>query len=253
MNQHQLNKEIESFIKEKDAIKASYSDADKNYILKYEGSGGQGAKGATGEGVLYEFFTPEYVCQAMWDLASHHGFNEQGYILEPACGTGRLLMPAPNFSKCIGFEINPISARIAEIVCSGATIYRNYFETAFLNPPRFTERVKINGGTWFKNRFSLVIGNPPYGIYKNRYSNYFPEGKRMKQIENFFILKGLQLLEKGGLLIYLTGSNFLRNGISYNEAKQEIGTIGDLIDAYRLPPVFTYSKVRTDIIILRKR
>lgn len=254
MNQHQLNKQIEAFIQEKDTTKAGYTDADKEYILKYEGSGGQASKGATGEGLLYEFYTPDYVCNAMWDLARHHGFNEDGYVLEPSVGTGRLIQPAKDYSKCVGFEINPTSARIAEIVCPKATIHRGYFETVFLKPPRFAERIKTGNHTWLKQYpFSLVIGNPPYGIYKNKYSAYFPEGKRMKQIENFFFFKGLQLLEKGGLLIYLTGSNFLRNGQSYNEAKKEIGEYCDLIDAYRLPPVFSYSQVPTDIIILRKK
>ena len=76
----------------------------------------------------------------------------------------------------------------------------------------------------------------------------------MKQIEKlFFHIKGLQFFEKGGLLIYLTGSNFYEMVLVTMRQNKKSETIGDLIDAYRLPPVFTYSKVPTDIIILRKR
>ncbi|HEY4787642.1 MAG TPA: hypothetical protein VIH57_16410, partial [Bacteroidales bacterium] len=129
-NQYQLNKEIESFIKDKDSRNESYSQTDIDFIQKYEGSGGQGSKGATGEGVLYEFFTPGYVVKLMWELAFRYGFDKSGTVLEPSIATGRLIEPAPDKTKCVGFEINPVSARIAEISYPGATIHRGYFETA---------------------------------------------------------------------------------------------------------------------------
>jgi len=252
-NQYQLNKEIESFIKDKDSRNEGYSRVDIEFIQKYEGSGGQGSKGATGEGILYEFFTPGYVVKLMWELAFRYGFDKSGTVLEPSIATGRLIEPAPDKTKCIGFEINPVSARIAEISYPGATIHREYFETAFMQPERFTRRLPANQTTWLKEYpFSLVIGNPPYGKYHNKYSSCFPTPK-MPQIEQFFMYYGLQLLKPGGLLIYLTSSNFLRNGITYNKAKDEIGKYAELVDAYRLPPVFRFSEVPVDIIVLKRK
>jgi hypothetical protein len=252
-NQYQLNKEIESFIREKDMKNESYSLADIEFIQQYEGSGGQGSKGATGEGVLYEFYTPDYLVKLMWELAFHYGFDKMGTVLEPSIATGRLIEPAPDKTKCVGFEINPVSARIAEISHPGATIYRGYFETAFMQPERFTKRLPSNQVTWLKEYpFSLVIGNPPYGKYQNKYSSYFPTPK-MAQIEQFFMFYGLQLLKPGGLLIYLVSSNFLRNGITYTKAKDEIGKYAELLDAYRLPPVFRFSDVPVDIIVLKRK
>jgi len=252
-NQYQLNKEIEAFIKTKDSKKQSYSVDDIDYINQYEGSGGQGSKGASGEGLLYEFFTPDYIVELMWELAYRYGFDGTGNVLEPSIATGRLIKQAPDKSKCVGFEINPISARIAEITYPEATIHRGYFETAFLESPRFTSRIKGNNLTWLKEYpFSLVIGNPPYGKYKNKFSSYFSKPK-LHQIELFFMYYGLQLLKKNGLLIYISSSNFLRNGISYNSEKEEIGKIAELVDAYRLPPVFKFSEVPTDILVLKKK
>jgi hypothetical protein len=252
-NQYQLNQEIESFIQDKDKRKESYSQTDIEFIQKYEGSGGQGSKGATGEGILYEFYTPDYVVQLMWELAFRYGFDKSGTVLEPSIATGRLIEQAPNKTKCVGFEINPISARIAEIIYPGTTIHRGYFETAFMQPERFTKRLPLSQLTWLKEYpFSLVIGNPPYGKYRNKYSSYFPTPK-MPQIEQFFMYYGLQLLKPGGLLIYLTSSNFLRNGLTYNKAKDEIGKVAELLDAYRLPPVFRFSVVPTDIIVFRRK
>jgi type I restriction-modification system DNA methylase subunit len=252
MNQFELNKQIQQFILQKDKNAESYSTADRKFIAQYEGSGGQGSKGATGEGVLYEFFTPDFICELMWKLAYRYGFTAGGSVLEPSVGTGNLLKWAPNNSKCYGFEINPISKRITEILYPDAKIYEGYFETAFLQEPRFTSRLK-DKITWLEGYpFSLVIGNPPYGKYKNKYSSYFTRPK-MHQIELFFMYQGLQLLKPGGLMVYLTGSNFLRNGISYQSEKLELEKLADIVDAYRLPPVFKFSKVPTDIIVFKRK
>ena len=252
MNQFELNKQIQQFILQKDKNAESYSTADRKFIAQYEGSGGQGSKGATGEGVLYEFFTPDFICELMWKLAYRYGFKAGGSVLEPSVGTGNLLKWAPNNSKCYGFEINPISKRITEILYPDAKIYEGYFETAFLQEPRYTARLK-DKLTWLEGYpFSLVIGNPPYGKYKNKYSSYFTRPK-MHQIELFFMYQGLQLLKPGGLMVYLTGSNFLRNGITYQSEKLEMEKIADILDAYRLPPVFKFSKVPTDIIVFKRK
>ena len=252
MNQFELNNKIEALIKKKDAAGDSYSQSDRDFIVQYEGSGGQGSKGASGEGVLYEFYTPEKICELMWLLAYRYGFKPQGTVLEPSVGAGKLLQHAPNKQKCYGFEINPTSRRITQILYPEAKIYEGYFETAFLAPPRFTSPLK-NQMTWMDGYpFSLVIGNPPYGKYKNKYSSYFTKPK-MHQIELFFMYQGLQLLKPGGLLVYLTGSNFLRNGISYQSEKLEMEKLADILDAYRLPPVFKFSKVPTDIIVFKRK
>jgi type I restriction-modification system DNA methylase subunit len=252
MNQFELNNKIEALIKKKDAAGDSYSQSDRDFIAQYEGSGGQGSKGASGEGVLYEFYTPEKICELMWLLAYRYGFKPQGTVLEPSVGTGKLLQHAPNKQKCYGFEINPTSRRITQILYPEAKIYEGYFETAFLQEPRYTARLK-DKLTWLEGYpFSLVIGNPPYGKYKNKYSSYFTKPK-MHQIELFFMHYGLQLLKPGGLMVFITGSNFLRNGISYQSEKLEIEKLADIVDAYRLPPVFKFSKVPTDIIVLKRK
>lgn len=252
MNQFELNKQIQQLILKKDKAGETYSFDEKKFIAQYEGSGGQGSKGATGEGVLYEFFTPDFVCELMWKLAYRYGFKAGGTVLEPSVGTGNLLKWAPNNSKCYGFEINPISKRITEILYPDAKIYEGYFETAFLQEPRYTARLK-DKLTWLEGYpFSLVIGNPPYGKYKNKYSSYFTKPK-MHQIELFFMHYGLQLLKPGGIMVFITGSNFLRNGISYQSEKLEIEKLADIVDAYRLPPVFKFSKVPTDIIVFKRK
>lgn len=251
-NQYEVNQYIQSFIAQKDDKGEGYTDTDKELIARYSGSGGLASKGAKADaGLLYEFYTPEWLCALLWKLAFHHGYDG-GTVLEPSCATGNLFKDAPDTSKCVGFETNPTSARIAQILYPKATVHTGYFETAFLEPPRFVSKIK-GKTTWLEEYpFSLVIGNPPYGIYKNRYSSYFDK-KLFKQVEIFFIYQAIQVLKSGGLLVYLISQNFLRTGDKYNHAKERIGQLADLIDAYRLPKVFAQSDVPTDILVLRKK
>ncbi len=250
-DQVSLNKRIEQFLAEKKLSKKAFTAEEIAFIQSYEGSGGQAGKGATGQGLLHEFYTPDYVVELLWELANRFGYDG-GSILEPSVATGRMFKYVPKDAICVGFEINPVSAEIARLSYPNATIHTGFFETAFLEAPRFTKRMK-SGLTWLKEYpFSLVIGNPPYGKYKNSYSSYFPS-PAMAQIEMFFIYYGLLLLKKGGLLIYVISSNFLRNGNTYDKAKQEIEKIAVIEDAYRLPPVFKSSQVPVDIIVLRKK
>lgn len=251
-----LNQEIETLLDTKKVFSAD----ELNYLRNYSGSGGKAKDGATGEGLLYEFYTPDWIAALMWEIATVHGY-QGGNVLETSCGTGVFFDTAPeNLNHSfVGFEVNPYSAKIAQLRHPKATIYNQYFETAFLDPQtKFRSRIKLRNKefTWLKQYpFDLVIGNPPYGIYQNQYSPYFPELKRLgiKQMELAFMYWGLSLLKSGSLLVYITSQNLLRTGFAYQQAKETIGKMADLVDAYRLPAVFDSSQVPTDILVFRKK
>lgn len=250
---YELNHTIRELIRTKDAKGDAYSKDELTFISQYEGDGGgKTNERSNGEGILYEFYTPAYVVDLMWELARFHGYSS-GSVLEPSFATGRFLKSVYDTEKVTGFEIDPVSYRIAQLLYPKAKLYNNYFETAFLKAPRYSTPVEAKIVTWLEDYpFSLVIGNPPYGIHRNRYSAYFKTPK-MAQMELFFIYYGLKLLKPGGLLVYITSSNILRNGISYGDEKKEMEKLADLVDAYRLPPVFQTSQVPTDIIILKRK
>lgn len=254
-NQQQINAQIEALLIERDFNKESFSKQELEFIKRYEGSGGQASKGGQGQGLLHEFYTPDYVCELMWKLARKHGYKT-GNVLEPSCGTGRFIGYANNPEDVVGFEINPTALRIAQITNTRngkqPTLYEAYFETAFMESPRYTNRLP-KFQTWLKEYpFSLVIGNPPYGAFKSYYSSYFKK-PNMPQKEHFFIYYGLQLLKKGGLLVYITSSSFLNTGDQYNNLRGELDKICTLEEAFRLPPVFKFSNVPTDILILKRK
>lgn len=249
VSEFQRNKQIEALIDRKDFAGEEYSKAELEFISAYRGSGGQAPRGATGTGVLYEFYTPTEVAGFMWELARHYGFSG-GSVLEPSIGSGELALPAPSSSEVTGFETNTYSARIAELRLPGSTVYRQFFETAFIEGPRYVNKAQK---PWIKGYpFSLVIGNPPYGTHANRYSSFFTR-PQMPNLESFFIYYGLKLLRPGGLLVYLIPQGWMRTGSAYNKAKEACARLAVLRDAYRLPPVFEKSQIPVDILVYQRK
>lgn len=231
--------------------KKTLSQEDMSVLKSYEPNDGRNR--------LYSFFTPEWLCEVMYNLAIRYGFDtKKGKILEPACGTGNFLEVLDNPQNCTAFELDPINFEISKKRAPKVKIYNQFFETAFLQPERYTTRMRSRGSTkysptWVKDYpFDLVIGNPPYGKYKNLYSSYF-RNLKIKQVEMFFMYQSLILLKKGGLLVFITGSNFMRNDKTYLHEKKLIGRLADFVDAYRMPKVFKNTDVPTDILIFRKK
>jgi len=247
-NSYELNVMIEDFIVEKDHEDHVYSEEDKNYISQYTGGGGLIKQGAKGKGILYEYFTPDAIVQKMWGLAYKYGYA-LGDVLEPACGIGNFIKYAPPTTNIVGYEINPYSNRIAEILYPHATIYQQPFETLF-----FAGNVHLKGD-YSGDKFDLVIGNPPYGEFSGKWAGM---GEKKwtgaTEYDQYFITRGLDLLNENGLLIFIVPSSFLSNGSKYNKLKDKIAAKADLIDAYRMPQrVFKTTDIGTDIVVFKRK
>lgn len=232
------------------SLSETLNDKEREILSHYSGFGGKLSdleKGHGGE--IYEFYTPDYLCKLMWDIAIYYGFDGKGNVLEPSCGNGNLIKYAPDKSKVTAFEINTDSARIAKLLYN-ATIYPYEFERAFLEGNMWNKPIKQKA-TWLPQYpFSLIIGNPPYGVHTGYYKAFFQ--KNYKRVEFFFIQKGLELLQNEGLMVFLVPSLFMMNGDKYQGTKQEIAQVADLVDAYRVGSVFDNSKVMADVLVFRK-
>ena len=244
VNKHDLNQQIEEFINEKGD--EDYSVEDKQFIAGYTGSGGLIKQGAKGKGVLYEYFTPDAIIEKMWGLAYKYGYKG-GAVLEPSCGTGNFFKYAPREAEITGYEINPYSARIAQLLYPKASIYQKPFEGIF-----------FAGNTHLKDdfgpsRYELVIGNPPYGEFSGKWAG-MGEKKWIGagQYDHYFIIRGLDLLLPEGLLVFIVPSAFLKN--KYSKVKEKIAERAQLLDAYRLPErVFKTTDIGTDIIVFKRK
>jgi hypothetical protein len=247
-SQHELNNEIEAFIEKKDKEGSSFNEEEKNYIRQYTGSGGLIKEGAAGRGVLYEYYTPDIVVQKMWGMAFKYGYDG-GSILEPSVGTGNFLKYAPKDAIVFGFETNHFSARIAQILYPNAHIHEKAFESLF-----FAGNIHLKDD-FDHPPYSLVIGNPPYGDFTGKYAGM---GEKQwtgaTEYDQYFILRGLDLLKKGGLLVFVVPSSFLSYNVKSAKVKEKIASKVDLMDAYRLPiRTFDTTDIGTDILLLRKK
>lgn len=247
-SQHELNKEIEALIDEKDKKGESILGLDRVFISQYTGSGGLIKEGASGRGVLYEYYTPDEVVKKMWGLAYKYGYDG-GSILEPSVGTGNFLKYAPKTAIIFGFETNHYSARIAQILYPNAHIHEKAFETLF-----FAGNIHLKDD-FDHPLYSLVIGNPPYGDFTGKYAGM---GEKQwtgaTEYDQYFILRGLDLLKKGGLLVFVVPSSFLAYNVKSAKVKEKIASKVDFMDAYRLPiRTFDTTDIGTDILLLRKK
>jgi type I restriction-modification system DNA methylase subunit len=203
---------------------------------------------------LTQFYTPDFICKKIYKTAYSLGVPKDGKVLEPSCGNGRFIKHAPDQSKVVGFEISEIPYKISSKLYPQATIHHKYFEQALLKAPRFTDIIRGSSPTWIKQYpFDLVIGNPPYGKHKNKWQSFFSFPK-FPQIEFFFIHYGVKLLRPGGLLIYVTSSNFIRTGLSYQANKTKILELLKPVGTYRMPNKFMeLTEVGSDILFFRKK
>ena len=129
-----------------------------------------------------------------------------------------------------------------------ATVQQQTFEQCF-----------FRGNIHLKDQFTqakvdLVIGNPPYGAFSGRWAGMGEkQWTRARSYEEYFVLRGLDLLRPGGLLIYILPHGFLDGDKS--KAKQKIASqLSRVVDSYRLPnKLFPTTQIGTDILVLRKK
>lgn len=244
-NQHELNKAIEEFINNKEYEKYSELPEEiKEWLKKYAGAGGLEKQGALGKGLLSEYYTPKNVVKKMWDLTSQYIETNGANALEPSVGIGRFLENAPDNINFDVVEMNPVSAKITELLYPNANVEVGEFQKRFINPKTSTPVKEVTP------EYDIVIGNPPYGQYSGRYKG-LGEGKGISRFETYFIKRGLDLLKDNGVMAYIIPSSFLDSPMS--PTKLEISRNSEILDAYRLPEnTFDTTSIGTDIIILRK-
>lgn len=242
-NAHELNVAIENFIKNKEYKKYDVLPEEiKVWLKKYTGAGGKEKQGATGKGLLSEYYTPKNIVKKMWDITSQYINTDGAKVLEPSVGIGRFLEFAPENINADVVEMNPVSAKITELLYPQATVTVGQFEEKFIKNNAPVKSVTPE--------YDIVIGNPPYGAYSGKYKG-MGEGKGIERIETYFISRSLDTLKENGIMTFIIPSSFLDGAIS--SIKLQIGQKAELLDAYRLPEnTFDTTSIGTDIIVLRK-
>ena len=251
-NQHEINELIRSLIKKNGAERNKYSPQELQLLEYYEGSGGLAKEGEAGARLLDQFFTPNEIIKKMWGLAFKHGFTfKDANILEPSVGSGRFLkfIPENEIDNVVTFEVDETAHTICKLLFPKFTHHLDSFESVFFNGKRHV------GLAGIEKFYDLVIGNPPYREYVSKYS---PLGEReatgASTFDQYFIMRGVDVLKPGGLLIFIIPSSFMNNKAKYNGFKEKLAEKADLLEAFRLPSgIFGTTDVTTDILVLIKK
>ena len=260
-NPYELNRAIERLLDSKGEERDEYSPDEISFIGYYSGYGGLEKQGKFEinelKGLLYEYFTPDAVVQKMWGLAYKYGYGTIGdnSVFEPSTGIGAFIKYVPFGVRVAGNEINKYSAKICKILYPNAHITLQPFEKNFIK-----NNLSIKENIQDLPKYSMLIGNPPYGELKSKFIGMGEDKFTTAQnwIE-YFIVRGLDMLHPGGLLIYNVGAEQRNGGTLFldskmSKVKQMIFDKAELLDAYRLHVnIFERTGVSSEILVFKKR
>lgn len=216
-------------------ITKEVSDDIKTIARQYK-SGGVSKKG---RGILDEYYTDGKIVDAVNMLIAPYFNNSKAIrVLEPSVGVGNFLSAINNIltSEVVAFEINETTARIAKVLYPNTEVNLRSFETEFIDDSGKKKPLP--------KKFTLVIGNPPYGSHRGLYKGLGEESK-IARYEDYFVKRSLDILEEGGVLAMVLPSSWIDRYTEFGGYSIEA--------AYRLPSgAFEATQVGTDIVVLKK-
>lgn len=219
-------------------------DEEQAKILRqYTPAGGMEKKGAEGRGLLDEYYTPNGVVAAMWEIVKKYvTLNENVRVLEPSAGIGRFIDSVSGVTDVDALEINEKTAIIAKLLHPDVQVWNKQFETLFISERGNQKDIK--------ETYDVVIGNPPYGEHRGRYLGLGEEAK-IKKYEEYFIKRSLDITKPDGIVAMLVPSGILRTSLS--TSKEKIAALGELVLAYRFPNgIFDKTEIGTDLLVFKK-
>ena len=198
---------------------------------------------------LGQFFTPREIVDFMVKfLQKNNLIPNDGYILDPACGSAGILIQSQDGNqKIIGFDINERLTRVSKMnmAIHGIKNFEIYNES-FLNdndlPP-----------------ISLVITNPPFGVDEKQKEILekfkFGVNKTKRELEILFLEKIIKVLKPGGICAIVLPDGFFNN-ISLKDERKYLLDNCEIIASVDLPEnVFksTGTGCETSILFFRKK
>ncbi len=241
-SQKKIREQCREILKKPDS---EITEDDKKILAQYEGGGGLDEEKRTNAEVLNAFYTPGSLIDKVWTLVDAYAPDAKS-VLEPSAGVGRFAKDRPD-NEFTMYELDETSARINKILHPEANVIQGAFQKQFLDDgERF---LKIG---YEQPKHDVVIGNPPYGKYNDKYKG-LGEGKEFDRYEEYFISRGLEALkDEKSVLAFVVPSGFLDT--ADDRQKKIIASKGEILDAYRLPEgTFETTEVGTDILIMRKK
>lgn len=214
------------------------SDEERSLLAGYTGRGG-----LKGENSETEYYTPEPVADATWEMLKVNGFAG-GSVGEPSCGTGIFLQTKPAKTKVVANELSSISSKVAGLLHQDDDVQNVPFEEQAANMP--------------DGSLDSAIGNVPFSLnrpYKQKDPAY---AERNMTLEQYFIERMVDKVRAGGLVGLLIPTSVIeRKSKQYREYRRGLSLKAEFLGAVRLPSG-TFKKgqqgteVPVDVILLKK-
>lgn len=160
-------------------------------------------------------YTPLWLARSMWATFDRLSAGVSGPVVEPGCGHGVFIGTAPDPSRVVGIEMDPMSAAIAAALYPSARIVTAAIESTPLPA----------GG------FAGAIGNVPFAQHKP-YDRLLNPGRKMS-LHNYCIMRALHATAPGGVVVLLTSRYTMDSQSTY--AREQMAGLADLVGAVRFP------------------
>ena len=201
--------------------------------------------------VLTAFYTPGFIIDAISTEVQSLFMRqdiEMGSFLEPSAGIGGFLPVAAAETEAYAFEKDPLTGLVLACLYEGenVSVTVNGFET-------------IGEQCLIHDRFDVIASNIPFGNFSVFDADLWKRGgiydKATKTIHNYFFVKSMELLNEGGLLIFIT-SRGVADAPGNKFVREYLVGHADLITALRLPDrLFMQTggiEVGSDLLIFQK-
>jgi len=208
---------------------------DRTTLMQYSGRGG------LTENSQFEYYTPAYVAEGVWDLMKSHGF-ENGNVMDPCTGAGVFSGTKPAGVVVTGCDIDPVGSKVAALLNPGDKITNQPFEEIVMATQ--------------DNAFDSFVGNVPFGSARGKSAHLDPEYSKEKRIERYFILRAIDKVKPGGLCCFVVPTGVVGNKASdWQKFRIAVSKKAEFLGAHKLPSKTFKAQgtdTVTDIIVLKK-
>ena len=199
------------------------------------------------QSVLTAFYTPPVIVESIVHALRNSGVTP-ARLLEPSAGTGVFVAAfnPGNSVETVAFEKDLLTGKILNALYPDVDVHIEGFEN--INQKQL-------------GSFDLVASNIPFGdvsVFDLSYSRGTSPAKQQatRSVHNYFFLKGLDALQEGGVLAFITSQGVM-NSERNTLIREYLMENSRLVSAVRLPnnlfSDYAGTDVGTDLIILQKQ
>ncbi|WP_252515646.1 N-6 DNA methylase [Escherichia coli] len=205
---------------------AKLTDEQRQILAGYTGEGGL----TDGEGSQYEYYTPQFMAEGIWDLFADYGIDG-GHVLEPSAGTGIFQETKRQGMIMTSAELSPISGRINQLLHPEDDVNIGAFEALAAKDAMYDH----------------AVGNVPFGEGRSGVAGLDPAYANEKNVGNYFVLRTIDKVKPGGLIV-LVVPNGMTDGTKYKKLRDKVSRKAEFLGAHRMPSG-TFSESGTDTVV----